>query len=76
MVSTKKDDFPARRATAQYFEQMNSEEMTMSYFVATLVIYEQFSPVLKLTDKYFRRMKETSLLFKGNIRRFEALARL
>jgi len=54
--------------------EMTIEERTMVYFLVNLILYRQFNVANACIKRHFIPMKQCSNLFKGNIRRLQALS--
>ena len=53
---------------------ISDEEKALLYYIVNLILLDQHNLVDQLIKKYFIRMKKCSEVFKGNVRRFQAIA--
>ena len=58
----------------RYKDYLVEEERALLYYIVNLILLDQYNFVDSLIKKYFLRMKTCSEVFKGNIRRFQAIA--
>ena len=57
----------------KYQGTLSNEEGAMIYYLANLIILDQHNLVLSLIEKHYLRMKKCSDVFRGNVKRFQAL---
>ena len=58
----------------KYKHSLSSEESALVYYLANLILQDQYSLVDSLVKKYYLKMKKSSEVFRGNVCRFRALS--